>query len=368
MSVHVVPTGNGKESEELVTYKNNLGSCPSPQSRYIRVTTDQVQVVDKTEYCGVQTASLNNYYGHDDVRAVFLDKAPWNWTWFCLTLLFLGVGIWGLTSEDEDNKQTHQIIGIVALVLFLIYLIRFVYQFMRPKVNSSTATTRWKDMPFSWGGQDETLTFIGRGPGVDVKSPDDIGVGILSQMKEEYVISEHWGKKEKGTSVRVILTNSRISIRRSKLCCCGKIITEDALESWKLEDVSSVSAEQSFPLWWILATIWAIIVAVVAYIREDDPELKADKDFEQVVMILYISAALFFLMASRMTGGVGYCRKAFVSVYFKSPMFRPCFFLGYRTDIELPRGAAQGTADGIAKAIIAAKDAKIAREITSKLV
>jgi len=368
MSVHVVPVGNGKESEELVTYKNNLGSCPTPQSRYIRVTEDQIQVVDKTEYCGVQTASLNNYYGHDDVRAVFLDKAPWNWTWFGLTLVYLGVGIWGLSSEDADNKQTHNIIGIVALVLFLIYLARFLYQFFRPKVNSSTATTRWKECPCSWGGQDEALAFIGRGPGVDIKSPDDIGVGILSKMKEEYVISEHWGRKEKGVSIRVILTNQRISIRRSKLCCCNKIITQDALETWKLEDVSSVTAEQSFPLWWILATIWAVLVLVVYLIRDGDEELKNDKDFEQVMIILYISAGLFFLMASKMTGGVGYCRKAFVSVYFKTPMWRPCFFLGYRTDIELPPGAAQGTADGIAKAIIAAKDAKAAREISNKVV
>ena len=36
---------------------------------FVRVTSNQVQVIDKTQYCGIQTASLNNYYGHDDIRA-----------------------------------------------------------------------------------------------------------------------------------------------------------------------------------------------------------------------------------------------------------------------------------------------------------
>ena len=244
----------------------------------------------------------------------------------------------------------------------------FVYQFMRPKVNSFINTTRWQAMPFSWGGSQEPLTFIGRGPGVDVKSPDDIGVGVLSKCQDEQVISEHWGRKEKGVSVRVILTNQRINIRRSNLCCCNKIITQDSLESWKLDDVTSVTAEQSFPLWWILATVYAVIVAIVAVIRDGDEELKKDKDFELVMTILYVTAGIFFLLASKMTGGIGYCRKAYVTVYFKSPMYQPFFFLGAATFIEMPKGVAQGTADGIAQSIIAAKDAKLARDLSTKLV
>lgn len=366
MSVSVVPNGNGKNEDQLAKYENNLGNCPSPQQRYISVTNSQVQVIDKVQYCGIQTASLNNYYGHDDVRAIFMDKAPWNWRWFYLTIIFLVVGIVMLTDENRDD--TKLIVGLSAMGLFLIYLIRFTYQFMRPKVNTETLTTRWKECPLSWGGQSEPLTFIGRGPSMNVKSADDIGVGILSKMMPEEVISEHWGRKEKGVSIRVILTNNRINIRRSKLCCCSKIVTEDALETWKLEDVTSVSAEQSFPLWWILATVWAILVLIVHFATEDDEALKKDQDFQTVKVILWCTVGLFFILAGNATGGIGYCRKAFITVYFKSPMWMPFMFVGARTSIELPRGAAQGLADGIAKAIIASKDAKIASTIADKLV
>ena len=359
MSATVVPgNGNdkGDDATELVRYKSNVTSC-TPQQRYFSVSNDQFKVIDKTQYCGIQTASMNNYYGHDEIRGVFLDKAPWNWFLFYMTLISLCAGII-MVLDESNNKQRNNLIGLICLVLFLIYLLRFLYQFFRPQVNSYTTTTRWAEWPCSWGGQYEPLTFMGNGPSLDVKSVDDIGVGVLSKMAEENVISEHWGRNEKGVSTRVILTNHRLNIRRSRLCCCNKIITQDALESWKLEEVTSVTAEQSFPLWWILATIWAILVIIVWQIAEEDVKLKADRDFQQVIMILLASVALFFFCAARMTGGVGYCRKSFVQIYFKSPIWVPCFFIGARTNIELPRGSAQGAADEIAKAIISAKDAK----------
>ena len=118
------------------------------------------------------------------------------------------------------------------------------------------------------------------------------------------------------------------------------------MESWKLDDVTSVTAEQSFPLWWILATVYAVIVAIVAVIRDGDEELKKDKDFELVMTILYVTAGIFFLLASKMTGGIGYCRKAYVTVYFKSPMYQPFFFLVLLLSLKC-EGVAQGTADGM---------------------
>ena len=62
----------------IAKYENNLGSCPSPDTRYVGVTKEQVVSVTKTQYGPCETASLNNYYNFDDIRSVHLDKAPWN--------------------------------------------------------------------------------------------------------------------------------------------------------------------------------------------------------------------------------------------------------------------------------------------------
>ena len=59
--------GNEKD---MIQYENNLGCCPSPDSRYIGVTSQQLSSVTKTSYCKIETASLNNYYNHSDIRAV----------------------------------------------------------------------------------------------------------------------------------------------------------------------------------------------------------------------------------------------------------------------------------------------------------
>ena len=50
---------------------------------------------------------------------------------------------------------------------------------------------------------------------MDVKSPDDIGVGVL--LVDEHVISEHWEERERCISACRI-DESTINIRRSNLC------------------------------------------------------------------------------------------------------------------------------------------------------
>ena len=62
----------------LIKYENNLGACPSPDEKYIGVTESQLLSVTKTTYGKCNTASVVNIYNHDDIRAVHLDKAPFN--------------------------------------------------------------------------------------------------------------------------------------------------------------------------------------------------------------------------------------------------------------------------------------------------
>ena len=50
MSVQIVPNGSGKD-EELAKYENNVGGVRHLKF-YARVTSNQVQVIDKTQYCG----------------------------------------------------------------------------------------------------------------------------------------------------------------------------------------------------------------------------------------------------------------------------------------------------------------------------
>lgn len=363
--------GNEKD---MIQYENNLGCCPSPDSRYIGVTSQQLSSVTKTSYCKIETASLNNYYNHSDIRAVHLDKAPWNDFYFFMTCLGLLVMLFGFTDEFSDPPRDplpdlQLYLGIVGLVIFLLFLAKLVYQYMRPKVFASIDTARYGQMPCGWGNLSEALVFIGKGPGVDVMSADDIGQGALSLLQNETVIQRHEGRKIKGELTEVILTDKRISVRRSKRCCCNLILRQDQLSSYKLEEIASTTADQSFPLWWILATIWFLGVVIGYFVEcsEENQALpdavcgtdKAKKD--EWMNLMYIFAALsviFFYMASNMAGGVGYCRRAFVTIYFNSPMYMPFFWMNKFEVLELPKLVAQGRADKIARSIMAAKDRK----------
>ena len=95
--------GNEKE---MIKYENNLGVCPSPDSRHIGVTSQQITSVTKTSYCKIETASLNNYYNHDDIRAVHIDKAPWNDYYFMMTVLGFIVMLYGFTDGFKDEEET----------------------------------------------------------------------------------------------------------------------------------------------------------------------------------------------------------------------------------------------------------------------
>lgn len=117
--------------------------------------SEQVISTTETAYCKIKTASYNSYYNHDDIRAVHLDKAPWNDWFFSMTVLSFVVMLYGLTDGFADEEKTSKegykpsealmYLGIAGLVLFLIYLVRLVciYQYMRPKVYATIDTARW---------------------------------------------------------------------------------------------------------------------------------------------------------------------------------------------------------------------------------
>lgn len=363
--------GNEKD---MIQYDNNLGCLPSADTRHIGVSSQQLSSITKTSYCKIETASLNNYYNHSDIRAVHLDKAPWNDFYFLVTIIGLVAMLFGFTDGFDDpprdplpNDMLY--LGIVGLAFFLLFLAKLVYQYMRPKVFASVDTARYGPFPCGWGNLSESLVFIGKGPGVDVMSDDDIGHGALSLLQNETVLQRHEGRKIKGELSEVILTDKRISVRRSKRCCCNMILRQDKLSSYKLEQIASTTADQSFPLWWILATIWFLGVVIGYFVEcSEENQTLADavcgtnaakkEEWMNMMYVFFALSLIFFYMASNMAGGVGYCRRAFVTIYFNSPMYFPCLWMNQFEVLELPKGVAQGRADKIARSIMAAKDRK----------
>ena len=100
------PPGAGFDKDgnekDMIQYKNNLGICPSADSRHIGVSSQQVSSITKTSYCKIETASRNNYYNHSGIRAVHLNKAPWNDFYFSMTVVGLAVMIIGFNGSDEE--------------------------------------------------------------------------------------------------------------------------------------------------------------------------------------------------------------------------------------------------------------------------
>ena len=62
----------------LIKYEADYGTLPSPDEKYIGVTESQLLSVRKTSYGNCNTASVVNIYNHEDIRAVHIDKAPFN--------------------------------------------------------------------------------------------------------------------------------------------------------------------------------------------------------------------------------------------------------------------------------------------------
>ena len=86
------------------------------------------------------------------------------------------------------------------------------------------------------------------------------------------------------------------------------------------EEISSATADESFPLWWVVATIYFIIIIIWNIIasgehRDWQKSVEGIHKYQNYVMrqqILYFTVFVFFVIASGMAGGIGYCRRAFV--------------------------------------------------------
>ena len=409
----------------LIKYENDTGTMPSPDDKYIGVTENQLLSVTKTTYGKCNTASVVNIYNHEDIRAVHIDKAPFNdfyhiskfqihdiskesfhslknaltlpltqntyiyhelynivvWVGLFLTIFFLfDLGTPQARKEMEGYEQpaSHQMLGIIGLIFVLVYLPLLLLQFFRPKVFARIDTSRWGGTWFSWSNLSEYLVFMGKGPGISVKSEDDIGEGIIGLNEDDEQILQRWkGKGVKDIQTQeLILTNKRVSVRRSSFCCCGKILRADSLSSYKLEEISSTTADESYPLWWVVATCYFVIIIIWDLIASGEHKdwqnsLEGIHKYQNYVMrrqILYFTVFAFFVIASGMAGGIGYCRRAFVVIYFKGPRFLPFLFTSKYEVLELPIGGASGVAENIARSVMTAKEKRMKEKYGLKMV
>ena len=165
-------------------------------------------------------------------------------------------------------------------------------------------------------------------------------------------------------------------MHRSSFCCCGKILRADSLSSYKLEEISSATADESYPLWWVVATIYFIIIIIWNIIasgehRDWQKSVEAFNKYQNYVMrqqILYFTVFVFFVIASGMAGGIGYCRRAFVVIYFKGPRFVPFIFTSKYEVLELPLNCESGVAETIARSVMTAKDKRMKEKYGLKMV
>ena len=124
-----------------------------------------------------------------------------------LTILFLFDLVTPQRLKDMEGYEQpahYQLLGIIGLILFLVYLPLLLFQYFRPKVFARIDTSRWGGTWSSWSNLSEYLVYMGKGPGIDVKSEDDIGEGIICLNEDdEQILQRFKGKKEKVKSKKL---------------------------------------------------------------------------------------------------------------------------------------------------------------------
>ena len=79
-------------------------------------------------------------------------------------------------------------------------------------------------------------------------------------------------------------------------------------------------------------------------------------DLLQATIIMSVVLGLYAIVVPRLPGGIGFCRKSRVVVYFKSPSPLGCpGFINGMDEMELPPGASADKAVNICSEIMKAK-------------
>ena len=124
-----------------------------------------------------------------------------------LTILFLFDLVTPQVLKDMEGYEQpahYQLLGIIGLILFLVYLPLLLFQYFRPKVFARIDTSLWGSTWSSWSNLSEYLVYMGKGPGIDVKSEDDIGEGIICLNEDdEQILQRLKEKKEKVKSKKL---------------------------------------------------------------------------------------------------------------------------------------------------------------------
>jgi hypothetical protein len=309
--------------------------------------------------------SSQEIYNDEDIRSVYVNKAPFNSVLFNImgTCIWAGVGLMYAGGND------FLIYAFVAIALGLIAAFFFFLQCCRPTLGVNVFTSRMSFFPCNWSVFMETYKVRGTGPGISIQDPDDVGHKLLNRSQPENILATHKGKDipKEGISQELIITNRRIGFKRRTSCCCKLVTLENSLWTYKLDEVANCHADSSFPLFFIIWCFWTAIVGLVSYMWYDTgchfPSMTDAKpeDCASLNQALYIMGAIwfiYFLLLNRCPGGVGCCRKSQIIVYFKSPspigFLSCCSLLTDFDTMQLPVMGAQG-AVGICSEIMRAK-------------
>lgn len=343
-------------------------------TKYIEPQNGFIKSETTCMFAKTTVLSSQEIYNDEDIRSVYVNKAPFNSVLFNImgTCICAGVGLMYAGGND------FLIYAFVAIALGLIAAFFFFLQCCRPTLGVNVFTSRMSFFPCNWSVFMETYKVRGTGPGISIQDPDDVGHKLLNRSQPENILATHKGKDipKEGISQELIITNRRIGFKRRTSCCCKLVTLENSLWTYKLDEVANCHADSSFPLFFLIFCVWTLIVGLVAYLWQqcsgsgsssgrsqddgnygnygndgnygnsgDNPSGTSGTSgsscsgLDQATYIMGAIWFIYFMLLNRCPGGIGCCRKSRIKVYFKSPS--PLGFPSLLTDfdeMELPGG------------------------------
>lgn len=340
-------------------------ACCDCSTKFIEPQLGFVKSETRCKFAKVSVVSSQEIYNDEDIRSVHVNKAPFNKRLFWGMVLLLVAGIVlivvGENSKEEAIKEgdanaenEYLLYGLVAAALGLFPCAFFFFlQCCRPTLNVAVYTNRLAWIPLNWGILSESYMVRGSGPGLKIHDHDDIGHKLLCRGAAEVLASRHQGKDvpKEGISQELLITNRRIGFKRRKACCGNKITLENSLHTYKLDEVANCHADASCPLFFIIWCVWAAITGIIVWqyidqcpqtpagtattvaaaatrrLEEDAPAPSSAMtstpeqcgNLFQAMIIVGAILVIYGVIVPRLPGGIGFCRKSRVVVYFKSP-------------------------------------------------